>query len=96
MFWSEKSTEFFYKPIKTKRYSSKYILIRNKDERGNYDGSCLSYIGFVDPIEYQTINMGNENCGISNWAINTNPREGMSIMQHEMIHALGLDLKFSS
>ena len=70
----------FYDDTYTQYYSKDFILIRNTDSYGNYDSRCWSKLGRVDYYTkgVQIINMG-ERC-ISR-----------SIMQHEMLHALGFN-----
>ena len=72
----------FDEPLKTQKYSTGYVLIRNTDESGNYDDGCWSNVGFVNPRTYQNLNMG-KNC------------VGKGTMQHEMIHALGKELRIT-
>ena len=66
----------FYDDTETEHYSRDYILIRNTDEQDEYDGGCWSSLGYSHPAVYQSMNMG-YGCIVR------------SIMQHEMLHALG-------
>merc|ERR1711935_149875 len=71
----------FFDDTETKLYPYNYVLIRNTDPAGVYDGGCWAMLGYSSPsaIEgesWQPINMGAACIGIQ-------------IMQHEMIHTLG-------
>ena len=67
--------EFFDDTFK-QSYESKYILVRNTNEAGVYEGGCWSLVGFSNPVTYQNLNLG-AGC-VSN-----------AVVQHEFLHALG-------
>ena len=67
--------EFFDDTIE-QSYPSKYLLIRNTNEEGVYEDGCWSYVGFVNPVTFQNLNLG-AGCVTRD------------TIQHEVLHALG-------